>query len=394
MARKRRCENWIKSFSEYSRETESPRHFWLWAALFTITSSLQRRVWLPFGMENLYTNLYVGLVAPPGKCRKGGPLSLAKKLLVATNTVVSADSQSKRSFTSEMAKIGDTGGYFQYRKKPVRNTAIAIVSKELSSFLALDLKGMIECLTDLYDSHEVWAYKTHGSGQDMLYAPCVNIFFGTTPSYIGANLPEEAIGGGWTSRVALISGSKKDKRVTIPPEPPLSLYKDLVHDLGVITTIVGEFQWEPSGFEVFDSWYTGLDRVVKETKNEKLHPFIERMHIMVLNVAMALRVAYSSDLTLVPDDVGRSIDILTMVLLGAGDVFKAHGRSRTVQDLAAVLAQVKTLKKTTFRELLGRNMQNINKTELNEILESIEAAGDIHRHFGENDEVITWIGGK
>lgn len=390
--KQRRCTNWIQSLGEYVEETESPRHFWLWAALFTITSSLQRKVWLPFGMDELYPNLYVTLVAPPGKCRKGSPLSLAKKLLTDIQITVAVDSQSKRSFTAEMAKIGDTGGYFQYDKKPKRNTAIAVVSKELSSFLALDPKGMIECLTDLYDSHEQWAYKTHGQGQDFLYAPCVNVFAATTPIWIAANLPEEAIGGGFTSRVALIHADHKHKRVTIPPPPDDKIYSDLKFDLAIISNLIGPFEWEAEAFKVFDAWYQGLGTKVRKTRNEKLHSFIERMHIMVLKVAMALRVAYSNDLTLVKSDILGAISTIEDVLAGAGNVFKGHGRSRTALDIAKIMAQINTNKKVTFKQLLSWNMFDITKSELYEILDSIEAGGDIKRIIKEDGETIIWIG--
>lgn len=391
-AKTRKCANWLKTLGEFVEETESPRHFWLWAGLFTITSALQRKVWAPFGLDNLYPNLYVILVAPPGKCRKSAPLSLSKRLLTECNIITAVDSQSKRSFTSELAKIGETGGYFQYQKKPRRNTAITVVSKEFSSFLALDPKGMIECLTDIYDTHEQWAYKTHGAGQDFIYGPCVNMFAGTTPTWIASNLPEEAIGGGFTSRVALIYGNHKYKRVTIPPEPPKEIYRALLYDLGIISNIIGEFTWEDEAFNLFDSWYKSLGQKVRETKNEKLHAFIERMHIMVLKVAMALRVSYTDNLIFTPDDIGRAIQILDIVLDSAGEVFKGHGRARTALDVAKIMAQIHTHKEVTFKQLLGWNMYDITKTDLEDILVSIEAGGDIKRIFGPGpgEEKIIW----
>lgn len=373
----RKCENWLNTLTQYVEDTESPRHFWFWGGLVTLTSALQRKVWVPFGLEPIYPNLYVILVAPPGRCRKGAPLSLSRKLLHEAKVRTSVDSTTKRAFTKELEKIGKSM-YFEYEGLMCPNTSMCIVSKELSSLLAIDPKSMIELLTDLYDSHDQWAYKTSGEGQDFLYGLCINLLGATTPTWIAANLPEEAIGGGFTSRLALIHGEKKYKRVTIPREPPTELFKDLVRDLSHIKTLTGEFRWGDDGaFEIFDMWYQGLGKVRRATPNEKLHSFIERMHIMVLKVAMALRVSYSDNLTFTRSDIEYAIGTLDGVLREAGKVFAGHGRSKNAIDNFKVLNQVNTMKRVSFRELLQWNMNNTNKTELEEIIQTLEGAGTI-----------------
>ena len=88
----RQCENWLKTLSQYVEETESPRVFWMWAGIYTIASTLQRKVWLPFGIETIYPCLYIMIIAPPGEVRKAGPVSVAKKLLQAVKIPVFVDS--------------------------------------------------------------------------------------------------------------------------------------------------------------------------------------------------------------------------------------------------------------------------------------------------------------
>jgi hypothetical protein len=71
----RKFPSWLQALSLYAEETEAPRQFWTWAGISTIASALQRKVWLPFGFEKLYPNLYVILVGPPAS-RKAAPISL------------------------------------------------------------------------------------------------------------------------------------------------------------------------------------------------------------------------------------------------------------------------------------------------------------------------------
>ena len=314
MANGRRCDDWLKSLSTYIEDTESPRHFWLWGGIFTLAAALQRKTWLPFGLEPLYPNLYIMLVAPPGICRKGAPLGLAKRMLTETNIPVSVDSLTKRALTKEMAQIAKES-IFHWQGKPKVHCSIAIVSKELASLLAVDPKPMVECLTDLFDSHDAWKYATSGEGHDFLYGVCVSCFIGTTPGWISDNLPDLVIGGGLSSRIVIVTGREKYKRVTVPDTPSESLYTDLLHDLTIISNLIGEFTGGEGAYDVFDRWYQKkIDEYYKEIKDERIHSFIERIHIMVLKTAMALHVSYSNDLVLGCDDIGRSIDILGFLL--------------------------------------------------------------------------------
>lgn len=381
----RKCQNWLKSLAQFVEETEAPRRFWLWGGIFTLCAALQRKVWLPFGLKPLYPNLYIMLVAPPGKCRKGGPLGLAKDMLEEIHVNVAVDSGSKRILTKQLEETGKTG-YFEYEGRPKTQCALAVISKELSSLLAVDPKGMIEVLTDLYDSHDSWLYRTHGQGSDSLKNVCVCCFIGSTPGWISNNLPEEALSGGWASRVAIIAETQKYKRVTVPPTPPAEQYDNLLFDLVRISNLVGEFKWGVGAYELFDQWYQGLDSKYVEVKDERLHSFLERIHIMVLKVAMALHVAYSDELIITVNDVGQGIDLLEEVLATASEGFAGHGRSRTSADIQKIITQIRTLKNVTFTDLLAANYRNTNKSELKEVLDTIVAMKIVRVEFDEHGD--------
>ena len=104
----RKCSNWISSLLDYVEDTESPRTFWVWSAISTVANALQRKVWLPFGLDTLYPNLYILLVAPPGRCRKGAPIGFSKRILTEIGVPVFVDSPTKRALTKELARISST----------------------------------------------------------------------------------------------------------------------------------------------------------------------------------------------------------------------------------------------------------------------------------------------
>ncbi len=370
----RRCTNWLVSLLDYVEETESPRTFWMWGGISILASALQRRVWVPFGLDTIYPNLYILIVAPPGKCRKGAPLGFARRILTELQIPVFVDSPTKRALTQEMERLSLVT-HFRYKGKAKVQCPLVIISKELSSFLAVDPKSMIEILTDLYDSHEDWTYKTSGQGEDKLLGICINCLMATTPSWMSTNLPPEAIGGGFTSRFVLVSGLDKYKRIPIPPIPDPALYRALSLDLARIAHLVGEFVLEPEALKMYEEWYYGLDAVVKHTRDDRLHGYLERIHVIALKVSMVLSVAETSKLIIRPSDMEQAITLLEEVLRTASRALSAHGRSFLAVDTDRVLSQLRQLKEISFDELFQMNWMHTTPEELKTIIRSCEMLG-------------------
>jgi hypothetical protein len=386
--RARKFDNWLKGLALYVEETEAPRQFWFWSGIFTLAAALQRKVWLPYGFEPVYPNLYILLIADPGT-KKGAPIAFAKRCLEMLQSPVSVDSSSKRSLTQELAQLGK-GCYFTYNTKTMAQSPMAVISKEMSSLLAVNPKEMIEVLTDLYDPHDIWHYKTSGKGEDKIISPCVSCFIATTPTWFARNLPEEAIGGGYTSRHIIIGGKEEYKPVAIPPVPDEQLFNDLIYDLATISHLTGVFKWEKGAEDFFTKWYNDFSRRKKFIKDERLAGFGNRIHIMILKTTMALRVAYSNELTLTIEDLGKSIDLLEQILIQAPEALGGHGRNLLSADTQRIQGMIRGMKKISFSELLVVNRYNVNKTQLEEILENLQAMNLI-RIVNSVDEGKVWI---
>jgi len=364
---KRKFPNWLKGLMTYVEETESPRNFWMWSGLFTLSSALQRKVWLPYGLDNVYPNLYVLIVAPPAVCRKGAPVGLAKRMLSGTGLKVSVDSSSKRALTKELEEISKEQ-IFNHKGIPFVQSAMAVVSKEMSSLLAVDPKGIIEILTDLFDSHDKWEYKTSGSGSDFIEGVCVSTLIATTPSWLSANLPYEAIGGGFSSRFAIINGRRRYKEVPIPPIPDVRIYEALMSDLAKISLIKGEFRWDEEARQYFISWYGKLDAKLPKIKDDRLHPFMGRIHIIAIKVAMALRVAYTDNLILTLKDVTSAINLVEEVLGTASEALGGVGLSRFGPTMEKIKLQLAQFRKISEKDLLLWNYRDLEGGDFDVIM--------------------------
>lgn len=398
----RKCEDWLWTLMDYVEETETPRHFWLWGGISTLASTLQRKVWLPFGRKKIYPSMYIMLVAPPGECRKASPLEFSEDMLREVDIPRFADSPTKRALTKALDKVRGT----QMFKSPdgkgaVMHSSMTIISKEFGTFVAVDPKAMIDALTDLWDTHDEWKYETSGEGEDVLRNLCLNAFLATTPGWIAENLPEQAIGGGFTTRLIIVTGTEKYKWLSLPPEPSPDLYLRLRHDLkNIKANLIGEFSWGPDAYDYYDAWYMTLEEKTKRLRDRRLRGNLSRIHVQAIKTAMCIHVSYSDELIITLGDIEKAIKLNEEALKTAGVAFEGHGRSKTSADTEKVIHQLRIHGEIEFRDLLAINFRDTNKQELMVVLETIEGMGTITIHktcdnfgapkFGR----IKWLGGS
>ena len=142
--------------------------------------------------------------------------------------------------------------------------------------------------------------------------------------------------------------------------------------------------------DLFDKWYRSMDSRYTWVKDWRVVPFIERMHIHVLKVAMALHVSESDELVLLPKDIEASIQFIEDVLATCSEAFGGHGKALLGQEVHKVLEIVKIHKKISQRKLMSLNYTNTTITDLNEVIDTI-------RNMDEGIEVttdnngVTWL---
>ena len=255
---------------------------------------------------------------------------------------------------------------------------------------------MVEVLTDLYDCHDIWDYGTSTQGEDPIRGLCIQCFFNTTPMWIAKNLPEESIGGGFTTRFVIISALKHYKDVDIPPEPPPALWRDLVSDLGRIRRLSGEVEWSDEGLRIYREWYPTIRDWAKDVGDDRLFGSFSRVHTMAIKTAMCFHAAREDRLIIDGDDMTRAIKVLTRVFNTASLAFSSHGRSKTAVETDRVSSIIEGYREITFKKLLRLNYRNTDNVELRDVLDNIEAMGNITRTTDMNTlaQTIFWIGRK
>lgn len=332
--------NWLHWYAEYTKESESPDSFHLWAGLSVLASAVQRNVWLNQGTYILYPNLYVIFVGPPGRVRKSTSIRLGRRLLLGVEGIqFSADSITREELIRQLGKISTTS----------KQAALTIHSTELSSLIEPSGIKMIQFLTDIYDGDFKWRYATKGQGRDTIKNPVLNILAATTPTWIAEGLPADVIGHGFTSRIAFIYADDRRYLRPFPREPSAELIKNLTTDLDHISRIEGPFSWGPGAKDVYDRIYTEIDE--SKPEDYRIEGFHNRKDIHVLKVAMLLSISESDDLVLTPTFITAAYEALNDIEETMGKTFSAVGKYEHAADFERVLAAITAAGGMTSEEI-------------------------------------------
>ena len=235
--------SFLQEYLEYVEETETPRIMHVWAALTGVGACLGRRVQLPFGITDIYANMFVLLVGPPG-VRKSTAINLMQKRLRKSTKVRFAPEDTAGARQGLIIALENKDEEVDEKEKEALEAAAATldleqlngynisidnrdahvmfaVASEFSSFIGHNAIDMVTFLNKMWDG-EGYEYKIRTT-RHLLHSPLLSIIGGTTPTNIATTLPTAAIGHGFTSRIILVHANKKYKKVPRPPE----LDKDL-----------------------------------------------------------------------------------------------------------------------------------------------------------------------
>lgn len=393
--------DWLEAYLEYTTSSEPPTSYHQWCGLAVIAGALQRRVYLQQGLERtIYPNLYVILVGPSGRTRKGVALGIAKDLLAKVSTVsIAPESSSGREALILAMKratstfTDPTDGQIKY------HCALSAFSEELSVFLGQGDIKFLANLTDWYDSKDDWAYETIGRGRDAIQGVCFNMVGGTAPEWIQSMLPREAIGGGYTARVIFIVEEWKKK---ISPDHTLTtreheLIAALEDDLNRINLLSGAFNYEPDAKQAYMNWYISEDKKMRSgympVEDSRFAAYCERRTTHIRKVMMLLSASRGDSLRIEVQDFDRA---LSMMLDAEGKMHKTFGglgSARNSDSTEKVMEYIKLLGITTRKALLAKFYRDVDSQTLKGIEETMSQLGVVSIKLlpKEGEKVYTWI---
>jgi hypothetical protein len=398
----RELSNWLDAYLEYTDNSESPLSYHTWCGLSTIAGAMQRKVYLKWGIgQVIYPNLYVVLIGPSGRTRKGVALGIAKDLLkqVPGVTVCPESSSGKQSTIAVMKRAGldftdPTDG------KTKRHCSVTAFSEELSVFLGQGDIAYLSSLTDWYDSKDDWEYETISRGRDSIKGVCLNMVGGTAPDWIQSMIPHEAVGGGFTSRVIFIVEEAKRKLV---PEHTmtvreLELQRMLVNDLERISRMVGEMHMTAEAKQLYVNWYIEQNKRTESgspaVDDPRFAGYNERRATHIRKLLLVCSASRGDDLLITAEDFNRAIKLLESAEINMNKTFGGFGKSRTSDATEVIKNFIEKVRITTRKTVLRRFYRDVDVQSLNIVEDTLRQMGCVKIDMIPKslDKAYLWIG--
>jgi len=299
--------NWIQQVLKQHEEVESPREFWRWSALATLSAVVKDQVWLNRGgLYKLYPNIYVMLHADSG-LKKGPPVSMSKQIVKnVNNTRIISGRSSIQGILKELGTAYTIPG-----GKVINKSVGFIVASEFSSSLVSDPAAMT-ILTDLYDRH--WNAGEYRSLLKMetfeLKDPTISMLVATNEAHFEDFIGKKDIQGGFIGRMFVIAEDKVQKLnplVQMLENPPD--YVKLSEFPKEVSKLTGEFKYGPGAGELYEQWYMQFYRALFDSPNKDTTGTVQRFGDSVLKVAMLLSLGEKLELILTEENINEAIDI-------------------------------------------------------------------------------------
>jgi len=362
--------DWLDAYMEYTEDSEPPKMFHLWTAISTVGSALQRKCYLRWGTLTFYPNMYIVLVAPSGKCRKGTAMDPARDLLDALAMPLAAEATTREALIRALRDANSTNfdpntGDQQF------HSSLTIHSKELTVFLGYDNKQLMMDLTDWFDCHNRWTYRTKTQGDDDIIGVWVNLIGATTPELIQTALPPDAIGGGLTSRIIFIFESRKYKTSIYPKPGDPELYRKIISDLERIHLMAGQFKVTDDFIDIWTQWYPDQE-IHPPQLGGNLSGYMERRPTHIMKLSMIISASRSSDLIITGPDIEKAIRILEATEKKMPQAFSGVGKSQIISILPRIMSYIAEVKIISKPKLMERFLADIDDFMLDRVLKTLQ----------------------
>jgi len=246
--------DWISEWMHSTDNLPSPEVFRLWCGISAVAGALEHRVRARTTQGEIFPNLYLMLVAPPGvgKSKAMEPLRRlwvgTKHVKVAPNSVTKAALLDVLEESHFISHISET--------EIIEYNALSVASSELGVLIPSHDLEFLSVLTDIYDCPDIFAERRRTSKSVEIVRPQLNIIAGTQPGFLSTWIPEEAWTQGFMSRVIMVYSAVKPHMDLFAEVKERSLDHLLV-GLKAMVDAHGIVEWELETQDELVRWYEG-----------------------------------------------------------------------------------------------------------------------------------------
>ena len=244
-------------------------------------------------------------------------------------------------------------------------------------------RELIDVMVDLWDGKTgAWEKASKMHGVETIVNPWINMIAGVTPSWLSANVPETAVGGGFTSRCIFVYGKEK-RHLSAYPRRRMhagqeKLRAELVADLEIISQMSGEFVLTPEAEAYGEEWYHKLWTAAPEhLQGERFEGYRARKQTHLHKLCMVLSAAQRSDRIITLSDFKQGDELLTAVENDMIVSLDRVGRAKCSLDLEQFMEYINRKKEVRYSDAVAFLSNYGTFQEIKAIIETALQAGQI-----------------
>jgi hypothetical protein len=387
----RQLSNWIEAYLLHTSEQETPESVHQMVSWLMISTTFQRKVWMERVNYKIFPNLYAIVVAQSAKVRKSVGMQFGVNILQAAlpDVHVVSGRMTAEGLSSVMVRrtAGDNNGM------PHRAAAaVLIYADELASLFGHDVQQasrMATFLTDIYSCRDRYEHITKGTGTTVVTNSYPVLLAATAPDNL--RVIPQAAAGGLHGRILYIVVDHRRRNVAWANKDPVwrakqaEVRQKLIHDLGEISEIHGEYQPTQAAEQYFADWY---DRhSARDWPNQNWAAFAERCHDTLLKLAMIHAAAESDALVIELRHVLKATAIIEEQFPHIGKAFAWMGTTEHEQRRIRFLTEIARAHGTMPQRPLMRAM-GLPAPEFMVLIESLEKSGYIECGGREGKDIV------
>jgi len=295
----RKCDNWLKSWLEYSSAWEAPERFRLWSGIGAISAVAQRKVSTQVKGQRCFANTYIILIGSPGSGKGNAMKYLAHWLKDMDGEFfrMAPDGITQRAFYMTLEGASQIPGGDAKKEQH----SLSAFIEELGVFLPPGDNKFTYALCHIYDCPPKFEYKTASAGENHAVNASFSMLSACTPKALRDIFTEDAMELGISARTIIIFA---DDKVDVPifgkRENSERLEKDLRYDLARMLDVSGDYQFETQAAESLVSWSkTDFKPIPKDPRFEHYN---SRRFVQIIKLCMLFALSKRDDPVILLED--------------------------------------------------------------------------------------------
>lgn len=397
----------------YCKDLESPQSFIDWSYYWTISSVLQRRVWIGDDGFQIFPNIFVCFVARPGigkslAARIGGNHILKNfykedksrtdqngKPMLIPQISFSADCTSPESLIQQLSesiriyngtKVLANGSTVKF---PIpHNSMSLLLSEEMTTLFRANMQDIPTFLNQWWDAQN-FDYKTKHNGSDIIKNICVCLLGCTTPENMKKLMLTGVLDQGFTARAIFIFDEKQRSKKLLYKFTPdqLQAFKEVREHIKKLNDVEGPLEFSPEAFEYFQEYYESGKLQNEICNNDyKLEHYRGRIKVHVIKLAALMH--YSEEVESKVIQIHNVKNAITMLRSVEPNMHRAlaSGSKNIVYDVANEIVEfLKVAGPQRKLAMFIRHTSQLNKDQWEEAIDFLKTTKQIKEEMGTGD---------